>query len=125
VQTHSGLGANPSKYIKATLEYLISQGCAKIGAVGYCAGAPQVLKLLAGDEAEAGYKVEAGYIAHPAGSPERLVENIIKPLSIVAADEDASFTDKKRYMTEEILKSIGVPYQINLYSHVRHGFAGK
>ena len=65
----------------------------------------------------------AGFIAHPAGSTEVQVEAITKPLSIAAADEDVAFTDEKRKISERILKSSGLPYQINLYSHVKHGFA--
>jgi dienelactone hydrolase len=44
------------------------------------------------------------------------------PLSITACEIDDIFTVEKRHETESILRKIGVPYQINLFSHVSHGF---
>lgn len=65
----------------------------------------------------------AGYIAHPAGTSPQDVKDITKPLSIAAAEKDHIFKKQHRDITEEILKTSGVPWQINLYSNVRHGFA--
>lgn len=45
------------------------------------------------------------------------------PLAISAAETDHIFPTEKRHETEEILKELGLPYQINLYSGVEHGFA--
>ena len=45
------------------------------------------------------------------------------PLSIAAAETDEIFPTPKRHQTEEILKELKQPYQINLYSGVEHGFA--
>lgn len=38
-------------------------------------------------------------------------------------ETDNIFPPEKRHETEVILKDIKVPYQLNLYSHVSHGFA--
>lgn len=117
MQTHPGGAKEVKQAIRSAIDYLRGQGCLKIGAVGYCRGASHLLDLLAGDE------IVAGYIAHPAGSTETQVEKVKKPLSIAAADGDWALTDEKRKISERILKRNGSPYQINLYSHVQHGFA--
>lgn len=38
-------------------------------------------------------------------------------------ESDYVFPTEKRHESEVILKEIGVPYQINLYSGTTHGFA--
>jgi dienelactone hydrolase len=38
-------------------------------------------------------------------------------------ESDYVFPDEMRHESEVILKEIGVPYQINLYSGTTHGFA--
>ena len=48
---------------------------------------------------------------------------ITGPLSIAAAQTDSIFPAEKRHKSEEILIKTGQPFQINLYSHVVHGFA--
>ena len=45
------------------------------------------------------------------------------PFSISAAETDTIFPAEKRHESEIILKETGLPYQINLYSGVEHGFA--
>lgn len=87
-------------------------------------------------------KFDAGYIAHPSlVTPEEL-KAITKPLSIAAAGEfrprpfvfststahspsevDQIFAVSLRHESESILSKIGVPYSINLYGGVAHGFA--
>jgi dienelactone hydrolase len=83
--------------------------------VGYCFGAKYVIRHL-----QVG-KIDSGYIAHPSSvTPEEL--RVIKgPLSIAAAETDAVFPPEKRHESEAILKEIGLPYQVNLYSGVAHG----
>jgi dienelactone hydrolase len=44
-------------------------------------------------------------------------------LTIRATETDPIFPAAKRYETEEILLKMNVPYQINLFSDVVHGFA--
>jgi dienelactone hydrolase len=91
-------------------------GVKKLGALGYCFGAKYVARH---------YKdgIEVGYFAHPSFVDEEELEGITGPLAISAAETDGIFPAEKRHKSEEILKKIGVPYQISLFSGVEHGFA--
>jgi dienelactone hydrolase len=68
-------------------------------------------------------EIDAGFVAHPSFVDEEELAAITKPLSIAAAQTDSIFTSEKRYRSEEILNATGLPYQINLFSGVAHGFA--
>ncbi|KAK4038590.1 dienelactone hydrolase [Parachaetomium inaequale] len=91
-------------------------GIQKIGAVGYCFGAKYVVRH---------YKngIAVGYVAHPSFVDEDELAAISGPLAISAAETDSIFPAEKRHRSEEILKDVGQPYQISLYSQVEHGFA--
>lgn len=91
----------------------------KIGAVGYCFGGKYVVRHL---RPEAG-KIDVGYTAHPSFVDADELKEIKGPLSISAAETDHIFPAEKRHESEVILKELGLPYQINLYSGVEHGFA--
>ncbi|ROW13597.1 hypothetical protein VPNG_04624 [Cytospora leucostoma] len=94
-------------------------GCKRIGGVGYCFGARYVARWLRPGTG----KLDVGYTAHPTMmSPEELAD-IKGPFSIAAATEDVIFTKEKRHESEEILAKLDLPYQLNLFSHVYHGFA--
>lgn len=67
--------------------------------------------------------IDVGFIAHPSFVDEEELAAINGPLSIAAAETDSIFPAEKRHKSEEILKEKGLPYQINLYSQVVHGFA--
>lgn len=91
----------------------------RVGAVGYCFGGKYVVRHLVPGKG----KIDVGYTAHPSQIlPEELKE-IKGPLAISAAETDAIFPPEKRHETEAILKDLCLPYQINLYSGVAHGFA--
>lgn len=62
-------------------------------------------------------------MAHPSFVDEDELRGFKAPLSIAAAETDQIFPSEKRHRSEEILKEVGQPYQINLYSGVVHGFA--
>merc|ERR1712000_451033 len=68
-------------------------------------------------------KIDAGYTAHPSFVEGDELRDVKGPLAIAAAETDAIFPTEKRHETEQILKDLGLPYQINLYSGVEHGFA--
>ncbi|KAL2193022.1 dienelactone hydrolase [Corynascus similis CBS 632.67] len=91
-------------------------GITKLGAVGYCFGAKYVVRH---------YKdgINVGYVAHPSFVEEDELAAISGPLAISAAETDSIFPSEKRHRSEEILKEVGQPYQINLFSQVEHGFA--
>ncbi|KAJ5698855.1 hypothetical protein N7462_000860 [Penicillium macrosclerotiorum] len=91
--------------------------CKKIGAAGYCFGGKYVVRHLFPG------KIDVGYTAHPSHIEEDEIRKIKGPLAIAAAEIDAIFPAKKRHETETILKELSIPWQINLYSGVKHGFA--
>lgn len=61
-------------------------------------------------------------MAHPSGVTEEELGTIEGPLAIAAAETDAKFPPEKRHKSELILQRTGLPYQINLYSGVNHGY---
>ncbi|PNS20626.1 Protein AIM2 [Sphaceloma murrayae] len=93
-------------------------GVKKIAAVGYCFGAKYVARFMA-----EGKGIDVGYMAHPSFVDAEELKAITGPLSISAAETDQIFPAEKRHESEVILKDSKLPYQINLYSHVEHGFA--
>jgi sterol O-acyltransferase len=106
--------------IDATLvEMRTKFGCKRIGAVGYCFGAKYVVRHLRPDQG----KIDVGYCAHPSLVESQELQDIQGPLAISAAEIDMIFPAEKRHESEDILKKIGQPYQINLYGGVEHGFA--
>ncbi|KAF2274650.1 alpha/beta-hydrolase [Westerdykella ornata] len=104
--------------LEATIKELRgSYGVKRLGGVGYCFGGKYVCRFLKSG------KLDAGYIAHPSFVDAEEVEGIEGPLSIAAAETDHIFPAEKRHETEAILLKHKVPYQINLFSDVVHGFA--
>jgi dienelactone hydrolase len=91
----------------------------KIGALGYCFGAKYVVRRLHPDKGD----IDVGYLAHPSFVTADELKSIKGPLAISAAEDDHIFSVEKRHESEEILKTSGLPYQINLYGGVEHGFA--
>jgi dienelactone hydrolase len=91
----------------------------KVGAVGYCFGGKYVIRHLRPDQG----KFDASFTAHPSFVDDAEVNDLKGPLSIAAAETDAIFPSDKRHHTEDLLKNLGFPYQINLYAGVEHGFA--
>jgi dienelactone hydrolase len=67
--------------------------------------------------------IDVGFVAHPSFVTEEELAAITGPLSIAAAETDNIFPEEKRHQSEVILRQTGVPYQICLYSGVRHGFS--
>ncbi|KAJ5346577.1 hypothetical protein N7541_009059 [Penicillium brevicompactum] len=92
-------------------------GCERIGGVGYCFGGKYVCRYLKPG------KLDVGFMAHPTMVEPDELGGIEGPLSIAAAVRDFVFTTAKRHESEQILDQLDVPYQINLFSEVEHGFA--
>jgi len=104
--------------VSATLKEMRGPlGCKRIGGVGYCFGGKYVCRFL-----KAG-QIDVGYTAHPSFIDKEELEGIQGPLSISAAETDQIFPAAKRHESEEILLKLKVPYQLNLFSDVVHGFA--
>ncbi|KAJ5093799.1 hypothetical protein N7456_009660 [Penicillium angulare] len=93
-----------------------SMGCERIGGVGYCFGGKYVCRYLKPGQ------LDVGYIAHPTMLEGEELKEIQGPLSISAAVRDFVFVTAKRHECEEILDQLEMPYQINLFSDVEHGF---
>ncbi|KAE8453266.1 hypothetical protein EG329_011333 [Mollisiaceae sp. DMI_Dod_QoI] len=110
-------GANLTRMVDNAYFWLGSQGCTKIGAVGYCAGGVPVLRLLNSKS------VDAGFIAHPTNTSEALFKEIKAPLSVAFADNDNRIGVSARTAAATGLLASNQPYQISLYSHIHHGFA--
>ncbi|KAF4122064.1 Dienelactone hydrolase [Geosmithia morbida] len=102
--------------VAEAIKTLKGQGFTKIGAVGYCFGAKYVVR-------QAKLGIDVAYVAHPSFVDEEELASLKIPFAIAAAETDTIFPNEKRYQSEEILKKTGVPYQINLYQGVEHGFA--
>lgn len=120
-------------------------GVKKIGVAGYCFGGKvqylfssillkrseplqYVARFLGKTGHDAGASVDVGYTAHPSFMLPEELKAITGPLSIAAAETDDIFPEEKRHETETILKelsvgSLKIPYQMNIYSGVVHGFA--
>ncbi|TVY46952.1 Hydrolase [Lachnellula occidentalis] len=98
-------------YLKNTLKVK------SIAGVGYCFGAKYVVRHLKEN------RLDVAYIAHPSFVTSEELSAITKPLSIAAAEDDAIFTQENRFESEKILAGLILPYQINLYGGVGHGFA--
>ncbi len=96
-------------------------GCERIGGVGYCFGAKYVVRNLGPRGA-----LDVGYICTPSMIEETELRAITGPLSIAAAELDPVFPQEKRILSENILREeLKVPYQVNLYGDVEHGFGCK
>ncbi|KAH9204851.1 esterase/lipase [Leptodontidium sp. 2 PMI_412] len=89
---------------------------AKIALAGYSFGAKYAVRFLTSD------RIKAGFIGHPAMVEQSELEKVTWPWAITAAEIDYIFPTNLRHSTEETLKKLGIPFQINLYSGVTHGF---
>lgn len=85
--------------------------------IGYCFGAKYVVQ-----HAVKGGEFDVIAIAHPSFVDEEEVEKIDVPVIISASQIDQIFPLEKRTVTEEILVKNGATYQIDVFSHVSHGF---
>ncbi|KAJ5612317.1 hypothetical protein N7510_005511 [Penicillium lagena] len=92
-------------------------GCKYIGGIGYCFGGKYVCRYLKPG------KLDAAFTAHPTMLEADELRGVEGPLSIAAAVRDFVFTTAKRHECEKILDTLEIPYQINMFSDVEHGFA--
>ncbi|KAH8651587.1 dienelactone hydrolase [Tricladium varicosporioides] len=104
-------------YVAESIKFLQDKGFKKIGSVGYCFGAKYLARFMAGKG------IDVGFVAHPSFVDESELAAIKGPFSIAAAETDDIFPAEKRHKAEVILQKTGLPYQINLYSGVVHGFS--
>ncbi|KAH9207410.1 putative dienelactone hydrolase [Leptodontidium sp. 2 PMI_412] len=109
---------NVDPIVQAGLDTLRQKhNCKKIALVGYCFGAKYAVRFLGSGQ------VDVGFIGHPAMVEKKELEGVKRPLALAAAETDDIFPANMRHDFEETLRKLeGVPYQINLYSGVTHGF---
>ncbi|KAF2445688.1 alpha/beta-hydrolase [Karstenula rhodostoma CBS 690.94] len=118
VQTEMPQSPKVDPIVEATIKHLREElGVKKLGGVGYCFGGKYVCRWLKEG------KLDVGYTAHPSFVSREELEGIRGPLSIAAAETDQIFPAEKRRESEDILQKMNVPYQMNLFSGVEHGFA--
>lgn len=115
-----GHGPSTVDPVIAALIHELRTSCSvrRLGAVGYCFGGKYVCRFLA-----EGKGIDVGFTAHPSFVDVAELRGIKGPLAIAAAETDAIFPAEKRRESEDVLKELGVPYQLCLYSGVEHGFA--
>jgi dienelactone hydrolase len=123
LQTSGPSQGHTPKQVDPIVEAVIKEmreklGVKKIGSVGYCFGAKYVARFSA-----EGKGIDVGCMAHPSFVDASELKAMKAPLSIAAAETDQIFPAEKRRESEDILKDMDIPYQINLYSDVVHGFA--
>lgn len=98
----------------------------RVGTVGYCMGGSQALNA-AGffpERVKAAAAFHAGRLAtEQPDSPHLLAEHITAALYIGVAGIDHGFDDAQRQRLESALTAAGVPYELEVYAGVQHGFA--
>ncbi|KAK3208063.1 hypothetical protein GRF29_96g1289439, partial [Pseudopithomyces chartarum] len=104
--------------VESVIKHLRGElGVKRLGGVGYCFGGKYVCRWLKEGS------LDVGYTAHPSFVDAEELQAIKGPLSIAAAETDNIFPAPKRRETEDILQKMNIPYQLNLFSDVEHGFA--
>lgn len=106
-----GIVRKALKYVKETYKPKF------LACMGYCYGACFTIRSL-GDSS-----VDVGACAHPSLVTIEEIEQIKKPIIIMAAENDEIFADELRLATEKKLFEIGAQYHMTLSSGVQHGFA--
>ncbi|XXG96243.1 hypothetical protein Hte_002524 [Hypoxylon texense] len=120
---HGTNGDNPhtteavDPIILAAIRYLREErGIRRLGAVGYCFGAKYVARHQRNG-------IDVGFMAHPSFVEPEELQGFRAPLSIASAPVDRLFPQEMRINSENWLNAKGDPWQINVYSHVEHGFS--
>ncbi|KAI0674008.1 alpha/beta-hydrolase [Trametes maxima] len=85
--------------------------------VGYCFGAPYVMRHIKLDW------ILAGAFAHPAFLTEGDFEGVRRPLLMSCAETDHTFPLESRRRAEDLLVAQNATYFIQIFSSVKHGFS--
>ncbi|KAK0388786.1 hypothetical protein NLU13_5029 [Sarocladium strictum] len=97
-----------------------NDGKAKLGCVGYCWGARIVLQQLS----EGGLCI-VGAIAHPSFVNESHVQNSKAPIAFSVPATDKLFSNESRTRVIEICTEKEQRFNMQVFSHVGHGFASR
>jgi len=105
-------------WVTAVKEQFGIPGHTAYTAIGYCFGAPYVMKYGADKE------ISAGAICHPAFLDESHFENLKVPLLLCCAEIDHTFPlDKRRRSEDILLQHKNANYHYQVFGGVKHGFA--
>ncbi|KAI0041987.1 alpha/beta-hydrolase [Auriscalpium vulgare] len=91
---------------------------AKYAAVGYCFGAPDVMRLVSGDE------VTAGALVHPALLNESHFRDAKRPL-FLSVNDDFIFPQAARHRAEALLTEAKTVHHVQCFVGFPHGFAAR
>jgi dienelactone hydrolase len=107
--------------VAKALGYMKSEmGVRSVGAVGYTFGSKYVTRFM-----RKGAGIEVGFVADASFVTEEEWGGISGPICVAAGAKDHVFSTEERHGTEKILQTLGVPYQMTVYSQAGHGFAAR
>lgn len=92
----------------------------RVGAVGFCFGGWAVFRL--GSKENAGL-VDCISTAHPTWLEKSEIENVNVPVQIMAPEFDTMFTPELRAFANQVIPTIGVPYDYQYFPGLEHAFA--
>jgi dienelactone hydrolase len=94
----------------------------RIGAIGFCYGGWAVFRLGAKGEDKL---VDCVSTAHPSLLTKEEIQNVGVPVQILAPENDQAFTPELKAFANEIIPTLGVPYEYSYFPGLNHGFAMK
>ncbi|OQV07337.1 hypothetical protein CLAIMM_11788 [Cladophialophora immunda] len=92
----------------------------RLGAVGYCFGGWGVFQL--GSTANNGL-VDCISTAHPSFLVEEEIRGLGVPVQICAPENDAMFLDDLKALCNQVIPTLGIPYDYQHFPGLDHGFA--
>lgn len=97
----------------------------RIAVTGYCFGGRYALRFAGSITGASGENqgVDAVFAAHPSGWTDEEIAAITLPASVAHAQNDELNPPAARQEMEDILDNKTTPWQVDLYSGARHGFA--
>lgn len=91
----------------------------RTAAVGFCFGGPVVFRL----GAKGRNLVDCISAAHPTFLEKEEIANVGVPIQIIAPEIDPQFTQELKSYSNEIIPTLGVPYDYQYFPGLEHGFA--
>lgn len=90
-----------------------------IGAIGFCFGGWGVFRLGAKEVR----LVDCISTAHPTFLEKSEIRDIGVPVQILAPEHDPQFTEELKAFSNEVIPTLGVPYDYEYFPSLTHGFA--
>ncbi|CAM1509553.1 Fc.00g032920.m01.CDS01 [Cosmosporella sp. VM-42] len=92
----------------------------RTGAIGFCFGGWGVFQL--GAKANHGL-VDCISTAHPTNLTKEEIEGVFVPVQICAPEFDPMFSEEMKAFCNEVIPTLGVPYDYQYFPNLSHGFA--